>query len=66
MHAEQRILQQRHTPQGNVTILPTEMVDLPTETGLQWCYTPPHPLSAGPAWVLYLTLSRNTAIQNLA
>ena len=34
MHVDQRILQQRHTPQGNVTILPTEIVDLPTETGL--------------------------------
>ena len=33
MHVEQRILHQRNTPQGNFTILPTEVADLPTETG---------------------------------
>ena len=31
MHVEQRILRQRNTPQGNFTILPTELADLPTE-----------------------------------
>ena len=33
MHVDQRILQQRHTPQGTFTILPTEFINLPTETG---------------------------------
>ena len=50
MHVDQRILQQRHTPQGNVTILPTEILDLPTEIGLGGCHTPTSPLSAGPAF----------------
>ena len=33
MHVEQRILHQRNTPQGNFTILTTEVANLPTETG---------------------------------
>ena len=37
MHVEQRILHQRNTPQGNFTILPTEVANLPP------------PPSAGPA-----------------
>ena len=42
MHVEQRILHQRDTPQGNFTILPTEVANFPTETGSGGCRTPPH------------------------
>ena len=42
MHVDQRILQQRHTTQGNFTILPTEFVNLSTETGPRGCHPPPH------------------------
>ena len=44
MHTEQRILQQRHAPQGNFTILPTAVVNLPTKTGSGWGWgvTPPN------------------------
>ena len=48
MHVEQRILRQRNTPQGNFTILPTEVANLPTETGSGGCRTPTPPLSAMP------------------
>ena len=49
MHAKQGILHQRHTPQGDFTILPTEAANLPTETGLGGYRTPtPPPLSAEP------------------
>ena len=33
MHVEQRILHQRNTPQSNLTTLPTEVANLPTEAG---------------------------------
>ena len=41
MHLEQRILHQQNTPHGNFTILPTEVANLPTETGSGGCRTPP-------------------------
>ena len=44
MHVDQR----RRTPQGNFTILPTEVVNLLTETGPGVMSDPPHPLSAVP------------------
>ena len=49
MHVEQRILHQRLTPQGNITILPTEVANLPTEAGSGGVSHPPptHPLAAG-------------------
>ena len=47
MHVDQRILQQRHTPQGNFTILPTEVAKFPTETGSGGYRTPDPPLAPG-------------------
>ena len=50
MHAEQGILHQRHTSQGDFTILPTVAANLPTETGLGGMS---HPLTPPPlrrAW----------------
>ena len=41
MHVEQRILHQRNTPQGNFTILPTEVANLLTETGSGGGVAPP-------------------------
>ena len=50
MRVEQRMLHRQNTPQGTFTILPTEVANLPTETGSGVCRTPPHiPLSARPA-----------------
>ena len=37
----QRILHQRITPQGNSTILPSEVANLPTETGPEGSSHPP-------------------------
>ena len=36
-----------HISQGNLTILPTEVVNLPIETGSGGCHTPAHPLAPG-------------------
>jgi len=53
IHVEQRILHQRSTPQGNFTILPTEVANLPTETGSGGVLHPPtHPLGAGPVCLI--------------
>ena len=47
IHVDQHSLQQRLTPQGNFTILPTDVVTLPTETGLGECHPPTSPLAPG-------------------
>ena len=43
MSADGKLL--THTPEGNFTILPTEVVNLPIETGPGGCQTPAHPLT---------------------
>ena len=49
MRVEQRMLHRQNTPQGTFTILPTEVANLPTETGSGGVSHPPiPPLSAGP------------------
>ena len=61
MHVEQHILYQGNTPQGNLTILSTEVANLPSVTGSGGCRTPSHPPSAGPVckwW--YFCKSRST------
>ena len=40
MNVDQRILHQRHTPQGNLTSLPTEAANVPIETGPEGCHPP--------------------------
>ena len=48
IHVDQRVLQQRHIPQGNFTNLPTEVVNFQTETDPGGVTPPTFPLSAGP------------------
>ena len=42
MHLEQGIVHQRHTPQGNFTILPTEIANLSTEIDSGGAELPPN------------------------
>ena len=56
MHVEQRILHQRNTPQGNFTILPTKVANLPTETGSGGVAPPQLPLAPGLAVIQIATI----------
>ena len=62
MYVKQSILHQRHTTQGNFIKLPTEVANLPTETGSRGgVATPTYPLSAGPVLLGFtFTAFKNT------
>ena len=54
IHVELRILHQRSTPQGNFTILQTEVTNLPTETGSGGGGIEPPTLPWRRAWLIFI------------